>query len=87
MSLSKKIYKNMHIRIILFFLCFCTFVILLIIIYHNQKRHNEEGFTPKITGFYNSNLRKVRNYLETNVFESNVYKRGAVPFLRYFSIY
>jgi hypothetical protein len=66
----------------------CVVVITYLISTNKPKNHQtEEGFTPKIKSFYNSNLRKVRKHLETNVFESSLYKRGAVHFLRYFSIY
>jgi hypothetical protein len=79
-NLNKKIYRYI---IIGFIIC----VAIVWLLYHQQQQQNEEGFTPKIKSFYNSKLRKARKHLETFVYDTTLYKRGAVPFLRHFSIY
>ena len=76
--------KNISSKYIYFICIICVVIIIILWLIFQQQN---EGFTPKIMSMYNSNLRKVRKHLETNVFETSFYKRGAVPFLRYFSIW
>ena len=86
--------------VIMFFIivtiCIVLLLLLLFIINKQQDKHqqdkhqqqqNKEGFTPKIKEFYNSNIRKIRKHLEKSDWKTTLYKKGAVPFLRYFSIY
>ena len=83
--------KKLYFGCLFLLVCFCVIVLLLLLFlllfFTMYKEQQEEGFTPKIRSFYNSNLRKARKHLETKVFDSSLYKRGAVPLLRYFSIY